>query len=140
MASLTRRLAANTAGDFYVDETCIDCATCREMVPEVFEQGDGFSFVKRQPGDAAEEKRSLMALVACPSGSIGAAGKHDVRSASTAFPEPVHDNVFFCGYTSKDSFGAWSYLIRREAGNVLVDSPRAAAPLLDRLDDMGGVA
>jgi glyoxylase-like metal-dependent hydrolase (beta-lactamase superfamily II)/ferredoxin len=140
MARLSRRLSANAAGDFYVDETCIDCATCREMVPAVFEAGDGFSFVKTQPADAGDEKRALMALVACPTGSIGAAGKHDVRAASSAFPEPVLRNVFFCGYTSKNSFGAWSYLIRREAGNVLVDSPRAAAPLLTRLEEMGGVA
>jgi len=140
MASLARRLAANAAGDFYVDETCIDCATCREMVPAVFEQGDGYSFVQRQPSGSDEERRALMALVACPTGSIGAAGRHDVRGATTAFPEPVDGNVFFCGYTSKDSFGAWSYFIRREGGNVLVDSPRAAAPLLGRLEEMGGVA
>jgi glyoxylase-like metal-dependent hydrolase (beta-lactamase superfamily II) len=48
--------------------------------------------------------------------------------------------VHFCGYTSPDSFGAWSWLITRPAGNVLVDSPRAAKPLLERIASMGGVA
>lgn len=140
MASLARRLAANAEGDFYVDETCIDCATCREMVPAVFGQGDGYSFVQRQPSGSDEERRALMAVVACPTGSIGAARRHDARAAADAFPEPVDAEVFFCGYTSRDSFGAWSYFVRREAGNVLVDSPRAAAPLLRRLDELGGVA
>src|SRR5204862_5089754 len=36
--------------------------------------------------------------------------------------------------------GASSYFIRRPGGNLLVDSPRAAAPLLRRLGEMGGVA
>src|SRR4030095_11565051 len=40
----------------------------------------------------------------------------------------------------ESSFGASSYLIRRDGGNVLVDSPRAAAPLLKRIEEMGGVA
>src|SRR5690606_36929015 len=32
-----------------------------------------------------------------------------------------------------------SYLIRRPEGNVLVDSPRAARPLLRRITELGGV-
>jgi glyoxylase-like metal-dependent hydrolase (beta-lactamase superfamily II)/ferredoxin len=139
MARITERLPANVSGDFYVDSTCIDCATCREMVPEVFEQGDGYSFVHRQPEGGDETRRSLMAVVACPTGSIGTVSKRDARDAAAAFPEPVDGNVFYCGYTSKDSFGAWSYFIRHDAGNVLVDSPRAAAPLLRRIGELGGV-
>src|SRR5207244_1579170 len=44
---------------------------------------------------------------------------------------------------SEASFGAWSYLIVRspeEGGNVLVDSPRFAGPLVKRIEEMGGVA
>lgn len=111
------------------------------MQPEVFAQGDGHSFVGRQPETPDEEARSLQALVACPTGSIGTRGRAEgTRQASTSFPEPVGDGVFFCGYTSEKSFGAWSWLIRRDAGNVLVDSPRAAAPLRARLEALGGVA
>ncbi|HXI02834.1 MAG TPA: hypothetical protein VNI57_06610, partial [Candidatus Saccharimonadales bacterium] len=47
--------------------------------------------------------------------------------------------VHYCGYAHEGSFGASSYLIRRAAGNVMVDSPRAAGPLLRRIDAMGGV-
>jgi glyoxylase-like metal-dependent hydrolase (beta-lactamase superfamily II)/ferredoxin len=135
------RLPANAPGDFFVDSTCIDCATCRQMAPEVFAPGDGFSYVARQPGDPAADSRALKALVACPTGSIGAANRAaETREAANAFPEPQGDGVFFCGYTSEKSFGAWSWLAARPDGNVLVDSPRAAAPLLSGLERLGGVA
>jgi glyoxylase-like metal-dependent hydrolase (beta-lactamase superfamily II) len=81
-----------------------------------------------------------MALVACPVGSIGTADKADLPAAAKAFPSSLSGEVYFCGYTSDKSFGAWSYLIRRPTGNVLVDSPRASEPLLQRLETLGGVA
>jgi glyoxylase-like metal-dependent hydrolase (beta-lactamase superfamily II) len=80
-----------------------------------------------------------MALVACPTSSIGTEHKADVREASRAFPEHVTGNVYYCGYASESSFGASSWLIVRPEGNVLVDSPRAARPLLDKIEAMGGV-
>jgi signal transduction histidine kinase len=52
------------------------------------------------------------------------------------------DDVYFCGFTSEASFGAWSYLIVRpqeQGGNVLVDSPRFNNPLVKRIEQMGGV-
>ncbi|MBK9963904.1 MAG: MBL fold metallo-hydrolase [Holophagales bacterium] len=141
MARADLRLPANVPGDLYVDSTCIDCATCRQMQPAVFSQGDGHSFVVAQPQTPEQEARALQALVACPTGSIGTRGRADgTRTASKSFPEPVGDGVYFCGYTSEKSFGAWSWLVRRDAGNVLVDSPRAAAPLLTRMEELGGVA
>jgi len=140
VAKLVERLPENAPGDFYVDRTCIDCATCRQMAPGVFAQGRGFSFVAHQPEDAAAESRALRALVACPTGSIGAGARsRQVREAANAFPESMGDDVFFCGYTSEKSFGAWSWLLKRPEGNVLVDSPRAAAPLLAGLERLGGV-
>jgi glyoxylase-like metal-dependent hydrolase (beta-lactamase superfamily II) len=51
----------------------------------------------------------------------------------------VDENVFFCGFTSRDSFGAWSYFIERPQGNVLVDSPRSVRRLLSEFDRRGGV-
>jgi glyoxylase-like metal-dependent hydrolase (beta-lactamase superfamily II)/ferredoxin len=140
VAKAADRLPENVPGDLFVDRTCIDCATCREILPSVYAQGDGFSFVARQPTSLEETHRALMALVACPTGSIGTLSKASAKDAVAAFPEPVTDDVFFCGFTSESSFGAWSYLIRRPEGNVLVDSPRAAAPLMRRLESLGGVA
>jgi glyoxylase-like metal-dependent hydrolase (beta-lactamase superfamily II) len=58
-----------------------------------------------------------------------------------AFPELLDEQaqIYFCGFTAESSFGATSYLVRRPEGNVLVDSPRAAGPLLRRLEELGGV-
>ena len=139
MASIDRRLADNVAGDFYVDETCIDCDTCRRIEPAVFAEGESFSYVGRQPASEEERTRSLMALVACPTGSIGTVSRADARAAIAAFPETVAENVSFCGFTSPDSFGAWSYFVERPEGNFLVDSPRAANPLARTFERRGGV-
>jgi glyoxylase-like metal-dependent hydrolase (beta-lactamase superfamily II) len=80
-----------------------------------------------------------MALVACPTASIGTVAKADTAAAAARFPLDVGGGVSFCGFTSKDSFGAWSWLVRRDDGNLLVDSPRAAGGLLDRIEALGGV-
>ena len=140
MASVDRRLAENVPGDFYVDETCIDCDTCRRVEPGVFAAGEGHSYVGRQPAGEAERKRALMALVACPTGSIGTVSRADARAAIAAFPETVAENVSFCGFTAESSFGAWSYLVERPGGNLLVDSPRAANPLVNEIARRGGVS
>jgi glyoxylase-like metal-dependent hydrolase (beta-lactamase superfamily II)/ferredoxin len=140
MASLSERLPENAPGDFYVDRTCIDCDTCRRIAPEVFEQGDGHSYVHAQPGGDASRRRALMALVACPTASIGTVAKTDATPGVRAFPELVADNVFFCGFTAESSFGAWSYFVERPEGNLLVDSPRAAGPLMKALEERGGVS
>jgi glyoxylase-like metal-dependent hydrolase (beta-lactamase superfamily II)/ferredoxin len=140
MASLSARLPENAPGDFYVDRTCIDCDTCRRIAPEVFEQGDGHSYVHAQPGGDAGRRRALMALVACPTASIGTIAKTDATPGVRAFPERVAENVSFCGFTAESSFGAWSYFVERPEGNVLVDSPRAAGPLLKALEERGGVS
>jgi len=84
-----------------------------------------------------------MALVSCPTGSIGAIERHDAHLGIDAFPMLLEDNVYFCGFTSEDSFGAWSYLITRpanEGGNILIDSPRFASQLVKQIEAMGGVS
>lgn len=142
MASLARRYADNAPGDFYVDSTCIDCDACRRIAPSVFAEASDHSFVREQPATPPDERRALMALVACPTGSIGTASRRDVRPALDAFPEPLTDadGVSFCGFTSPNSFGAWSWFVERPGGNVLVDSPKAVPRLLDALAHRGGVA
>ena len=140
MANLSARLPDNVPGEFYVDSTCIDCDTCRRVAPAVFEEGDGHSFVRAQPEKSADWRRALMALVACPTASIGTVSKTDAGEGVRAFPEAIDENVSFCGFTAESSFGAWSYFIERREGNVLVDSPRAAGPLLKALETRGGVA
>ncbi|HEY2509403.1 MAG TPA: MBL fold metallo-hydrolase [Polyangiaceae bacterium] len=144
MARLAARLSENVPGDFYVDDACIDCETCRVLAPNVFERSDrlGLSIVRRQPASAADALRAKMAIVSCPTSAIGSASKADLSEAVSALPEHLDDDVFYCGYAAESSFGAASYLLRRErqdGGNVLVDSPRAARPLMDRIEALGGV-
>jgi glyoxylase-like metal-dependent hydrolase (beta-lactamase superfamily II)/ferredoxin len=132
------RLAENVPGPFYVDETCIDCDACRQLAPGVFSRSArGLSFVARQP-DAPDRGSAVIALAACPTASIGGAKGAEVRAAIASLPLPVDGPVFDLVLRSESSFGATSYLVAREDGNVIVDSPRAAEPLLRRIDALGG--
>src|ERR1019366_2464702 len=143
MAQIDHRLPQNIEGEFYVDSSCIDCDACRQIAPENFGDHGGQSSVYRQPQDPGELHRAFMALVACPTASIGTASHRSARQGVQAFPVQVVDDVYFCGFTSEASFGAWSYLVVRppeQGGNVLVDSPRFTAPLVRRMEQMGGVS
>lgn len=140
MASPRKRLPTNVPGDFFVDSTCIDCDTCRWMAPGIFDRVDGASRVHRQPDTPALVLEGMKALVSCPTGSIGTAAKHPVRPVFEALPAPIAGGIYHCGYHHEASFGATSYLIVRERGNVLVDSPRFARPLVQALERLGGVS
>ena len=143
MANILERLPENVPGDFFVDATCIDCDTCSQLAPTVFHDHGEQCSVYRQPESEADTRLALMALVACPTGSIGMTKKHDARIGIDAFPSLIAENVYFCGFTSESSFGGWSYLIVRpesEGGNLLIDSPRFATKLVKRIEKMGGVS
>jgi glyoxylase-like metal-dependent hydrolase (beta-lactamase superfamily II)/ferredoxin len=142
MARASARASENAPGDLFVDDSCIDCGTCRVLAPGVFARSGrlGQSVVGRQPASAGEALRARMAVVSCPTSSIGSESKVDLSDAVSALPFPIEGEVYYCGYASESSYGAASYLVRREGGNVLVDSPRAARPLMDRIESLGGVA
>ncbi len=139
MARAALRVAENVAGDFFVDSTCIDCDACRQIAPSVFHDIGNQSAVYHQPESGEELLAAQKALIACPTASIGSITKHDMSRALASYPELVAEDVYRCGYTSESSFGAFSYLIRRDSGNVLVDSPRFAGPLVKNIESMGGV-
>lgn len=139
MAQLALRIPENIPGDFFVDSSCIDCDACRQIAPAVFHDIGSQSAVHHQPANDDELLAAQKALIACPTASIGSATKHDMKRALAAYPELIDENVFRCGYTSESSFGAFSYLIQRDDGNIMIDSPRFAGPLVKRLDEMGGV-
>ncbi len=143
MAQVKDRLPENVPGDFFVDSSCIDCDACRQIAPAVFRDRGDRSIVYHQPSDAGQLHRALMALVACPTASIGTVSHRSAVPGVAAFPCHVVDDVYFCGFTAESSFGAWSYLIVRpqeRGGNVLVDSPRFTAPLARKIHEMGGVS
>src|SRR5206468_12878507 len=71
MANKKRAYSENVPGDFFVDDTCIDCDLCRQIAPGVFREDADHSVVYRQPQMPDESHRAAMALVACPTGSIG---------------------------------------------------------------------
>ncbi|HEY7725390.1 MAG TPA: MBL fold metallo-hydrolase [Anaeromyxobacteraceae bacterium] len=141
MARPQARLPGNAPGDLFVDDACIGCDTCRRIAPGTF--GGGIwdqAVVERQPAAEAEWRRALMALVSCPVAAIGAS-RRGAAEAARAFPDPVAGagGLFDCGYASDRSFGAASWLVVREGGNVLVDSPRFARPLLEGIRALGPV-
>ncbi|HUG54044.1 MAG TPA: MBL fold metallo-hydrolase [Vicinamibacteria bacterium] len=139
MADPRRRHPANVPGPWFVDTTCIDCDACRQVAPGVFDGGRlGQSAVARQPGTADEERAAERALVACPTASIGVQGRR--LRAEGLFPQELDAGVFYCGYNSADSYGANAFLALRRDGNLLVDSPRFAAPLVRAMERLGGVA
>ena len=140
MANKNLRRQENVPGNFYVDKSCIDCDTCRWMAPEIFSQVNGQSAVTMQPDSQGEIRKSLEALFACPTFSIGME-KRESLSANVrqSFPIPVAGNVYHCGFHSESTFGAASYLIQSDSGNILVDVPRFEPTLIQNIERMGGV-
>jgi glyoxylase-like metal-dependent hydrolase (beta-lactamase superfamily II)/ferredoxin len=137
MARRELAVAENLPGELFVDETCIECDTCRELAPDVFGSLEsGQSFVQRQPADDPTWRRALHAVVSCPTASIGA--ERSAKEAAGDLPVHLEGPVYRCGYSSEASYGAQSYLVRRSDGNLLIDSPRFAAPLVRRIEELGG--
>ncbi len=140
MANFRKRVPENAAGDFFVVATCIDCDACRQIAPTVFGEAVETSFVKAQPGSSTDRRRALQALLACPTGSIGCLGDDDVKAVMKDFPLVIEEPVYYSGYNSPKSFGGNSYFIRHSDGNWLIDSPKCVAPLVRRLEALGGIA
>jgi glyoxylase-like metal-dependent hydrolase (beta-lactamase superfamily II)/ferredoxin len=88
MANKNKRLANNVGGNFFVDSTCINCDTCRQLATATFAENDDFSSVYRQPVGEAEVHAAYQALIACPVGSIGTlqGDKAQVQKAISSFP------------------------------------------------------
>ena len=132
MANPELRLAENVPGDFYVDSTCIDCDACRIFAPTVFSDAGDQSFVHHQPVTAEELLAAQKAQISCPTSSIGS--ESGARAAIDALPELVAEDIYRCGYTAESSFGAISYYLG--GPQILIDSPRFAAPLVKRLGNV----
>lgn len=142
MAKIDKRLDSNVPGNFYVDATCINCDTCRQLAPGSFEEIGEFSAVSRQPGEGGEVHQAYQALLACPVGSIGTERSDGaaLREARESFPLHLEDGVFYCGFNSEQSFGANSFFVAHPDGNWLIDSPRYVKHLVDAFEARGGLA
>ena len=102
MARPQQRLAANTAGPFYVDRTCIDCGTCWQFDPAHFAPTGRTSHVWAQPQGAGEIRAALLALQACPVAAIGTCRELQAQAPADGFPAPVtslpQGEVLYCGW------------------------------------------
>lgn len=141
MADARKRLSTNVEGNFFVDATCINCDTCRQLAPDSFEEVGEFSAVRRQPEGAIQLYQAYQALLACPTGSIGTQHSDKVlwQDAKAGFPLPLEGGVYYCGFNSEKSFGANSYFVTHPDGNWLVDSPRYIRHLVEVFQRMGGL-
>jgi len=141
MANALKRLDSNVEGNFYVDSTCIDCDTCRQLAPASFEEVGDFSAVTQQPTATEHIQQAYQALLACPVGSIGTEQNDKValQEAMVSFPVQLEDGVSYCGFNSEKSFGANSFFIEHPDGNWLIDSPRYIKHLVDTFERRGGI-
>ena len=141
MANLKKRLTTNVAGNFFVDATCINCDTCRQLAPKSFKETGDCSAVAHQPEGDAELLQAYQALLACPVGSIGTERSDPprLREAMRSFPLLLDGGVYYNGFNSEKSFGGNSYFIRHPAGNWLIDSPRFTRQLIDAFEEKGGI-
>ena len=141
MADSRQRLDTNVQGNFFVDATCINCDTCRQLAPDSFQEVGEYSAVTIQPESDERLHQAYQALLACPVGSIGTerSDKTRLQRAMSSFPILLDGGVFYCGFNSEKSFGANSYFIRHSEGNWLVDSPRFIKHLVDAIERMGGL-
>ena len=141
MADLNKRLSTNSEGNFFVDETCINCDTCRQLAPTTFQEVGEFSAVYHQPLKSSHLLEAYQALLACPVRSIGTVTKNKdlLVRAQRSFPIEVAKGVYYNGFNSEKSFGANSYFVTHPDGNWLIDSPRYIPYLIEAFERMGGI-
>lgn len=142
MADAQKRLDSNVAGNFYVDATCINCDTCRQLAPAIFEEVGDFSAVTQQPTAVGQLHQAYQALLSCPVGSIGTEQSEPawMQEAMASFPLHLEGGVYYCGFNSEKSFGANSFFIEHPDGNWLVDSPRYLKHLVETFERKGGLS
>lgn len=140
MAQKSLKRPENIEASFFVDDTCIDCDTCRWMAPSVYDKVNGKSAVIKEAISNQEKQAAMQALISCPTASIGYTGDEiNIKQVQETLPILIEANVYHCGYHSAKSYGATSYFIQRPQGNVLVDSPRFTKALVRKLEEMGGI-
>lgn len=73
MAEIENKYENNVAGQFYVDDQCIDCDLCRSTAPDNFMTEDdlGYSYVYKQPQNDEEMELCVEAMENCPVEAIG---------------------------------------------------------------------
>lgn len=138
MANLKAKRAQNVEGNFFVDDTCINCGACYWIAPETFQATQNKSAVYAQPIEN-NEVEAYRALLACPVNSIGVEKDSEVKDVIRDLPFEIENGIYHSGYHAENSFGAASYFIKKESGNVMIDSPRLVKQLANKFEELGGV-
>lgn len=139
MADPSKIVSSNVSGNFFVDTTCINCDTCRQLAPDTFVDAGEFSSVCHQPQSDEQVLAATRALLCCPTGSIGTKEKNDAKNIRMQFPLLIEDNVYYTGFNSPRSYGANSFFVKEETGNWLIDSPKFLPFLADQIEKLGGI-
>ena len=61
LANFNKRVPENVPGEFFVDATCIDCDTCRQLAPATFGETSAYAFVHAQPQTTEAARQALLA-------------------------------------------------------------------------------
>ena len=139
MARLQDRHPETVAGDWFVDDRCIDCDAARHVAPGLIARhpADGNSVFVRQPETDEEIAAAWRAAKVCPTRSVGHATLK--RPETPPFPHDLGDGVHRLGHNAQSSFGAHSYFVRRDSGNLMVDAPRWTREVYGPVGEMGGL-
>jgi glyoxylase-like metal-dependent hydrolase (beta-lactamase superfamily II)/ferredoxin len=132
-----KRLPDNADGVLYVNDRCIDCATCSHFAPTIFSRTNlGHHIVHTQPSTEHEIDTARAALAACPVAAIRietSAQRHHrgeetlsspddaalaknltlstrLNGRSYPFPRQLTEHVWYLGHHNEHSFGATPYL------------------------------
>lgn len=132
------RHPANAPGDWYIDTGCTDCSAARTIAPGLIVEKDGQSVFARQPKTPNELRMAWRARLLCPTASVRSETPADIPDG--IFPELMTEGVYRLGYNAASSYGAHSFLIRRQSGNAMVDAPRWTGSVAKQLEQWGGLS
>jgi glyoxylase-like metal-dependent hydrolase (beta-lactamase superfamily II) len=135
---MRQRHPSNAAGDWYVDTDCINCKAAQMVAPGLIVERDGQSVFARQPATKEEFDMAWRARLLCPTSSVRTEAPAAVHEE--VFPEWMTENVWRLGYNARNSWGAHSFLIKRDSGNAMVDAPRWTSHVVDAIEERGGLA
>jgi ferredoxin len=96
MADIKNKVPENAEGPFFVDDSCIDCDTCRCISPANFRRSDdhGYSYVYHQPATREERELAEEAIDCCPVGAIGQSDEASpVPVGATSGSENIHARI-----------------------------------------------
>jgi len=135
---MTERHPANAPGNWYIDTRCTDCSAARTVAPGLIVEAGGQSVFARQPETPEEILMAWRARLLCPTASVRTQRRTEMPDG--VFPELMTQDVYRLGYNANSSYGAHSFLIRREGGNAMVDSPRWTRAVANQIEEWGGLA